>query len=349
VPVRFLSEALGYKVEWDEENFIVTVSRNDVCNVLQIGSTVAELHLNDMKREVLLDVAPKILAGRTYVPLRYITESLGCGVLWHEEERAVYMSVDASFALEEKMFSMVQFTKTDAETAFGAPYDVISGADGIERYVYLRGENAEAMTVFGFYNNQLFEFFTNDTTVLTDGQQLSSDIEAKIGNSGCIFYDTLAGNVPVALFVSLGGKQYKPLKNEAAHDAVMAQEAKLAYYLTNALRRKAGAADLTYSTELSKVDQAHVRSMAKNNFFAHAGLEGDNIKDRITASGSFKNYKKLGEILARMPNAYHACYGWLNSKTHRSAMLDGAYEFTGICVDGNINENLYYAQVLVKL
>ena len=89
--------------------------------------------------------------------------------------------------------------------------------------------------------------------------------------------------------------------------------------------------------------------MAKNHYLAHEDLNGNGIEDRIQSQPAYAKYRLLGEILAKMPNAYYACYGWLNSEKHREAMLGGAYMYTGICVDGNVGENLYYAQVLMKL
>ncbi len=347
VPIQFLSEVLNYKVIWDAEASKVSVLDGDICNVLQIGSCVAERHLGATKYEFVLDVAPKIVQDRTYVPLRYITESFGCGVLWHSEERAVYLSPYTELTLENQKISMVHFTKEDVEAAFFSPYDVLHGADGIERYVYLRPESGN-MSVLGFYENQLFEFFTNDISVFVNGKKLSTDAAVCLGDNAYVFCDSMEADKPVALFVSLGGRQYIPYKNEFFYDAVMAQEAKLAYYLTNSLRKKTGKADLIYSDSLANVDRKHTAWMAQNHILSHNGLDGEKFTDRLAKSGSYASYRSAGEILAKMPNAYYACYGWLNSEKHREAMLHSNYIYTGICVDGNLGENLYYAQVLIR-
>ncbi len=348
VPIRFLSEALGYSVGWDGDTQKVTVSDGEVTNVMHIGVNTAQRYTADAQEEIVMDVAPMLIDSRTYVPLRYVAESLDCGVLWHSESQSVQLTERVELHLNGFSFSPVALNEEAALLQFGKPYDTIDGPDGVRRYIYLNADGN--MTVFGFYAAQLFDFFTNDTALVYNGTGLSSfTSDAQLAKSTKVFFDTLSGNKPVALYHCIAGRNYNAYTAEADKTAAMQAEAKLCYYLTNALRRKAGAKDLTLSPALSKVDEAHVASMTENGFFAHEGLGGDSIKDRILVSSTFAHYKKLGEILANMPNAYYACYGWLNSKTHREAMLDDAYAFTGICVDGKQTGNLFFAQVLVKL
>ena len=78
LPIRTLIETLGGKVSWfDKENKVV-IELNGHSVVLWIGKTTA---LVDGSK-VTLDVAPEIINGRTYLPLRFISESLGMVVDW---------------------------------------------------------------------------------------------------------------------------------------------------------------------------------------------------------------------------------------------------------------------------
>ena len=72
VPVRAVTENLGYEVKWTEETGEVEIY-NDKTNVnLKIGSKTAAV--NDEKIE--LDAAPKIYNNFTYVPIRFLADSL---------------------------------------------------------------------------------------------------------------------------------------------------------------------------------------------------------------------------------------------------------------------------------
>jgi hypothetical protein len=79
VPLRFVSEALGAEVGWDPETRQVTITDDEQEIILTIGSTTVQV--NGEKQTV--DCAPEILApGRTFVPLRFISETLEAEVTY---------------------------------------------------------------------------------------------------------------------------------------------------------------------------------------------------------------------------------------------------------------------------
>lgn len=80
VPVRYLGEALGANVDWDEATKTVTVTKGDKSVVLKIGSKVAKVNGADVQ----MDVAPEITNGRTMLPARWVAEGLGYAVGWNE-------------------------------------------------------------------------------------------------------------------------------------------------------------------------------------------------------------------------------------------------------------------------
>ncbi len=75
VPVRFVSLALGYQVDWDGETRMITLSDNQLNKLeLQLDSSIAKV--NGIEKE--LDNA--VFAdekGRSYVPLRFVSEAFG--------------------------------------------------------------------------------------------------------------------------------------------------------------------------------------------------------------------------------------------------------------------------------
>lgn len=89
VPVRFISEKLGFKVDWNEKEKLVTVSNNDKKMELTIDKK--EVLLNGKDKSVL-DVAPLIKENRTFVPLRFISENFGVKTDWDEKNMAVLLT-----------------------------------------------------------------------------------------------------------------------------------------------------------------------------------------------------------------------------------------------------------------
>lgn len=79
VPVRFVSEALGAQVSWDNITKTVKITTDKVIE-LKIGSTEARIDGDS----ITLDAPAEIAGGRTMVPLRFVSEALGAQVLWHQ-------------------------------------------------------------------------------------------------------------------------------------------------------------------------------------------------------------------------------------------------------------------------
>ena len=77
VPLRAIFEALGANIEWDGSTQTVTASKDNTEIKLVIGG---QAYKNGQL--VPLDVPAKIIDNRTLVPLRFVSEALGCDVEW---------------------------------------------------------------------------------------------------------------------------------------------------------------------------------------------------------------------------------------------------------------------------
>ncbi len=76
VPVRFVGEALGAGVDWNPDTGLITISDGGKNVVMTLGSS--DVRVNGVQQAI--DCAPEIVSGRTFVPLRFISETLGAGV-----------------------------------------------------------------------------------------------------------------------------------------------------------------------------------------------------------------------------------------------------------------------------
>lgn len=78
VPLRFISEAVGAQVGWEEESGKITITQDSNKVEIILGST--DMLVNGMT--VKLDVPAQTFNDRTFVPLRALVEALGRDVFW---------------------------------------------------------------------------------------------------------------------------------------------------------------------------------------------------------------------------------------------------------------------------
>ncbi|MDN4495638.1 copper amine oxidase N-terminal domain-containing protein, partial [Ureibacillus aquaedulcis] len=76
--MRAIFEAMGATIEWS--NKTKTVKATNGSTVVSLTLNRKEAIINGTKRE--LDVPGKSVNGRTLVPLRFVSESLGATVEW---------------------------------------------------------------------------------------------------------------------------------------------------------------------------------------------------------------------------------------------------------------------------
>ncbi len=93
LPARFVAENLGAEVSWNEEERLVTITGKnadgeEVVIKITVGSDKATVN----GKEVKLDSPAFIENGRTYTPLRFISEELGAKVTWDGDEGKVIIT-----------------------------------------------------------------------------------------------------------------------------------------------------------------------------------------------------------------------------------------------------------------
>ena len=89
VPMRAIFEAVGASVSWDEEDRTVHAIRekNGELSLVSLQIDSATAFVNSEAKE--LDVPAKIVNDRTFVPLRFVVESLGEQVEWDADNYTV--------------------------------------------------------------------------------------------------------------------------------------------------------------------------------------------------------------------------------------------------------------------
>lgn len=112
VPVRFVSEALAAAVDWKAENNLVTITLGAKTITVTIGKDKAMVG----EQELALDAPASIRNGRTYVPLRFISEALGATVDWKQAERLISIQTAGTAVTPEAQQTETAQTKTPEST-----------------------------------------------------------------------------------------------------------------------------------------------------------------------------------------------------------------------------------------
>ena len=83
VPIRAIIEALGGTVDWDATTKKATVTLGKKTIALWIGKSAATVNgVSTLIDSTNAKVVPEIINSRTMLPLRFVTENLGCSVVW---------------------------------------------------------------------------------------------------------------------------------------------------------------------------------------------------------------------------------------------------------------------------
>ncbi|WP_430108931.1 N-acetylmuramoyl-L-alanine amidase [Paenibacillus sp. B1-33] len=140
VPIRVVSEELGYKVDWNQK--AKTVAIND--NSRSLNLTVNQKTATVDNKDVTLVAPPIIKSDIALVPLRFIGENMGLKVDWDNSTKSVYM-----FTSEEVVTPPTTNPGNDSSSDNGSN----TGGSGEEQVK--PDSNHAVVTDFSFDNNQL--------------------------------------------------------------------------------------------------------------------------------------------------------------------------------------------------
>ncbi|MCL2497411.1 MAG: stalk domain-containing protein [Symbiobacteriaceae bacterium] len=105
LPIRFVADPLGAAVGWDPDTSKVTVQLKDTKLELWIGQSNAVINGKTLPIDAAnANVRPLIINGRTMLPLRFVSENLGCDLDWDAVTQQVTLvqrsdEADASLSL----------------------------------------------------------------------------------------------------------------------------------------------------------------------------------------------------------------------------------------------------------
>ncbi|WP_246362958.1 C40 family peptidase [Paenibacillus alba] len=92
VPLRVLSEKLGYQVSWAKQADAIVVTLLNKQQSILLVTDQQQAIVNSKK--ISLESSPTVYQGNTYVPLRFITETFGSPIEWNDANQIAIVDVD---------------------------------------------------------------------------------------------------------------------------------------------------------------------------------------------------------------------------------------------------------------
>jgi uncharacterized protein YkwD len=115
----------------------------------------------------------------------------------------------------------------------------------------------------------------------------------------------------------------------------------------NEVRAEYGLGPLTEMPSLTAVARGHSEEMARKGFFSHESPSGMKSRDRVEAAGL--KFRALGENILQLRGpddpAGEAVDLWMESPSHRKAILDPRYSKTGVGVAIDDDGMLFFTQL----
>ena len=118
--------------------------------------------------------------------------------------------------------------------------------------------------------------------------------------------------------------------------------------LVNRERSRARLVGLDWDEHLARLARNYSRQMAREGFFDHYDPEGRTVIDRAQ-DARLRNWSGIGENLFVCDEhpafASIAVRGWMDSRTHRTNMLNGTWTATGIGIATARDGSIFITQV----
>jgi uncharacterized protein YkwD len=363
VPLRGVFETLGAQVTWNSKTKTIEAIQDRKRIQLTIGSSLA--YIDGNRRS--LDAPAFIQGGRTLVPLRFISESLGADVEWNSVNKTIQV-----YSGQHTKIPVVPLPKTDVESSgfigkseasilqeFGQPKHKTISEYGFEWNIF--HNNYHDYVLIGIQNGKVVALYTNsarylkrfdltlNTTKSSVRQRLGTPIMEILKNNMrytgyndkewdlfetkqgylTVFYDIHEGSTVTSIQIMEKVTEYRKLGyyGKASIELRNAFE-RHSFDLANAIRVRKGLAALIWDDRISITARKHSEDMAKYNYFAHNNLSKQTPFDRMKHDGI--SYSTAGENLAMGQfSAIFAHEGLMNSMGHRRALLNSEFTMLG--------------------
>ncbi len=204
VPISFVAREMGAVVEWN--NPTVTITRGDTKVELTVGSN--KVTKNDKVGYTKLQ--PYLQGGRTYVPLRFISDQFNCSVEYKDAYDESTKTATGNVYKDTKKYVETDNSFVEDDSTFMWSKD---GKNGVKVWTvadYIRGE----ATVYYVKNKETGEFKqfylmqggndAENSFWLTDGRFIFSNSGDLVSESVYKLYDPVTDEVDIIFDADFG-------------------------------------------------------------------------------------------------------------------------------------------------
>jgi|GEM_PF-1965585 len=104
VPIRFISEAFGANVDWNQQEQKISIVYDRITIYMWLTSDKVEKRIKTGEgvqvETLILDAPPLLLNNRTLVPIRFLSETFGAQVYWESKSQKVTIVLKNNTVLE---------------------------------------------------------------------------------------------------------------------------------------------------------------------------------------------------------------------------------------------------------
>lgn len=311
IPARFISQALGYEVDWEHDTRTVLIST---------GSKKLEKTDNEFAFQGITigDSVNKVIniLGR---PAREDLSKYGFNWYIYNDDYSKYIQIGIDNDKVVGIYTNTGDWQSKRNIKIGTAKEVVQN----EYREPLTGIT-KGNTIYKLDNSQ------SDTYLIDDYY-------------ATVFYDIYIDNTVTA--VLLVKKETEEALNGyfggESHELKISFERQV-LDLANAVRTRFDKTNFKWDNNISKIARKHSVDMAQNNYFSHTNLKGESPFKRMD-NGNIKYTMAAENIAAGQPCAIFAHEGWMNSMGHRKNIL-GDSERLGVGVAFGGDYNVYYTQ-----
>ncbi|MTV50939.1 hypothetical protein GJ688_18645 [Heliobacillus mobilis] len=182
IPLRAVSETIGADATWDEETRTIHVEQGTTTTFL-LWPDLNCMKVNDALKP--MEVPPRIIDGRTYVSLRFLSEALGDEVTWDSADRTAKITVSGKIpavspsqktSLEWSIFGInVGDKEAHIREKLGEPSRIDPGEYGYDWWIY----NADPLrlVMVGVGKGTVKTIFTTAKEALVGGISIGDNLK----------------------------------------------------------------------------------------------------------------------------------------------------------------------------
>jgi len=89
IPLKLIADTLGSELKWNAETRGITITKNGTTIDMIVGSTKALVN----NKIVDMDAPPILRNGRTFIPVRFVSEIFGAQVTWNARIKLIFIEI----------------------------------------------------------------------------------------------------------------------------------------------------------------------------------------------------------------------------------------------------------------